>query len=230
MIRYPCAACERELEVDDALAGNRARCPHCSNIEVVPTLPRQSGKPQRKPAALAVRPEDDDRAAALGLPSASGPEQVARKVHPVVFRARPVLSSLVVLAIAAGITFAAAVHISAVGTFLHTNRWLAFIGWGIVAAGLLVFGWWKIESWGASLTITNKRTTLRTGLLHRHTREILHGQINDLIISQTFAQRLLNVGSIGIDGAGTDHIEITLDGVPDPVGVRRVIDTYRPIA
>lgn len=94
-----------------------------------------------------------------------------------------------------------------------------------VGFGILVF-WWILKR-SVALVITNKRTTLREGLFSRHSREVLHDRIQDIQVTQTFMQRVLRTGSLGISNSGDAGIEIQADDLPNPVRIRRIIDAYR---
>ncbi|MCA9290103.1 MAG: PH domain-containing protein [Phycisphaerales bacterium] len=81
------------------------------------------------------------------------------------------------------------------------------------------------------MVITNKRTIHRTGLLAKHSSEVLHTHIRNIRIEQTVVQRLFNVGDISMDSSagGGANVEINMRGVRDPEGVRDMIDEYRSL-
>ncbi|MCC6320504.1 MAG: PH domain-containing protein [Phycisphaerales bacterium] len=230
MIHYTCANCRRDLEVDDALAGSRVKCPHCANVEVIAATARTSTPAPLRSAhdtrsASAASPNTDDRAAAMGLPPDTGPETEVKRIHPVMFRSRPSHSLGIFALILGGLSVALAAHAGAIGG----ASWLAYPGWLAVLVGLGWVGWWKLDAMSTEVIITNKRTTVRRGLFSRMTREILHDQVKDIEVVQTFAQRLLRTGTLGIDGSGTDKIELIVEHLPDPVGLRAIVDAYREI-
>ncbi len=207
MITITCDRCDRALEVDDTLAGKKYECPHCGDMNNVP----------------AAAPEPDgptDRAAARGLPSATGDEKRIMRVHPAMIRAHPLRGLAVVLLVLGGLT----------GVIWMTveQRWilcgvfglplLGGLGWGIV---------WKLKSLSTTIEITNKRTIRNIGLLSKSTSEVSHGSIRNFQIDQSFIDRLFNVGCIGISSSGQDEIEIKVRDVPGPMRIREIIDAYR---
>jgi membrane protein YdbS with pleckstrin-like domain len=228
MITYRCPTCQRPLEVDDDLAGKRAACPHCSAVADVPVKSaRAEGVPVARPAGGRVdvtAGDEEDRAVKMGLPPDSGPERPVMTVHPVMFRARPLMGVAAVGLVVAGVVGVVLGLTASVGA-----PWAVWPGAFLIVAGLIWIGVWKVASLAVALEITNKRTVERRGLLSRRTREILHDKVQDLQLSQTFMQRMLNVGTIGVSSAGEADVEIQVEDLPDPVRIREVIDAYREI-
>ena len=96
-------------------------------------------------------------------------------------------------------------------------------------AGLVILGIWWLTTKAATLTVTNKRTIQRTGLISKRTTEVLHRDVRNIEIDQSISQRMFGVGSIGIASAGQSGIEIQFAGVRDPDGVKALIDRYREL-
>ncbi len=225
MIIYTCAKCREELEVEENLAGRRVKCPHCANVEVVAGVAGVA-RPAKRSGVAEQLPLGLDRATAMGLPPDSGPEVEVLRVHPVMFRARPLVGLGLASLILGGIGLAIAGQFAA--TFAN-YRWAAFAGLGLLLMGLVWVALWKLKAMGTMVIVTNKRTTVRRGLLSKRTREILHDQVKDIEVVQTFGQRMLRTGTLGIDGSGTDQIELVVDDLPSPDRLRKSIDAYRNI-
>jgi hypothetical protein len=226
MISYPCAKCERELEVDDQLAGHRVRCPHCDNVEVVPLRPVAG---VARPAVGRTTNGPGSSAATLPAtltsePNLPAPERELIRVHPVMIRARPVMGSLLVLFALGGLGLAIA------ATFapgMASYRWAVWAGAGIALAAVCWLAVWKIKSMATTLVITSRRTILHRGLFSRASKELPHSQVVDIQITQSFPQRVLGVGTLGLDGGGTDDVEIVVHDMPDPVRLRTLVDEAR---
>ena len=124
-------------------------------------------------------------------------EETLLELHPAMFRSNPLGFVISVLLIAA------------------------------VGIGLLILGWWWLETRAAELTITNKRTTQRTGLISKNTTEVLHRDVRNIQVSQSALQRLFGVGSLGISSAGQAGVELQFSGVVDPDSVKALIDRHR---
>ncbi len=119
------------------------------------------------------------------------------QINPVMFRSNPVGFILSVILIAAA------------------------------GAGLVILAIWWLKTKAAMLTVTNKRTIQRTGLISKKTTEVVHRDVRNIQIDQSVFQRLFGVGSIGISSAGQSGIEIEFTGVRDPDGIKALIDRYR---
>lgn len=93
--------------------------------------------------------------------------------------------------------------------------------------GLLILIPWFIESKSKLLTITNKRAILRKGILSKSTTEVWHDNVRNVQLSQSFLQRILGVGKLGISSAGQSGMEIEINGIPDPEQAKSIIDANR---
>ncbi len=222
MIRKPCDNCDRVIEVDDDLAGQKVECEACGDINVMPVA-GESGEVGGASTAAAT---PGSRAERLGLPPDRGPEQEVLKVRPAMLRAKPQVFLLYVVVLVAGLT-------GVVWGLIGTRSGLktaALFGGGlgaVVSLGLL--GVWKLKTLSAALQITNKRSVHRQGLLSKATSEVVHDNIRNVQVTQTFWQRLWNVGTLGLSSSGQDGIEIEISDIPRPERVREIIDAYRPL-
>jgi uncharacterized membrane protein YdbT with pleckstrin-like domain len=99
---------------------------------------------------------------------------------------------------------------------------LSFVG-----VGLTLFLVWYLQSRATTLTVTNEQTTLRKGLLSKHTNDVFHENVRNIQVKQTFFQRLLDVGYVGISSAGQAGLEIEVNGLPEPHRVKQIIDDCR---
>ena len=93
--------------------------------------------------------------------------------------------------------------------------------------GLVIFLVWWLKCLGTTLTVTDQKTTLRTGLLSKNLNEVYHSDVRSIQVNQRFLQRLLGVGSVGISSAGQSSVEIVANGLPRPDQVRELIDAHR---
>lgn len=96
----------------------------------------------------------------------------------------------------------------------------------ILVGFVLQFVWW-LRCKGTTLTITTDRTRLRKGILSKSITEVWHQDVRNVQLKQTFFQRMLGVGTIGVSSAGQNEIEINVKGIPDPDRVKQLIDQHR---
>lgn len=71
------------------------------------------------------------------------------------------------------------------------------------------------------IVITNKRFFIKRGLIVRNTYELRIDRIEGSSISQGIIERILGIGSLNIQGMGTQQIRV--DHLHDPVGARKAI-------
>ncbi len=202
MITIECDDCERTFDIEDEQAGGKVACPYCGDMNRVPA----AHGPQTK-----------------GLPPDEGPEQDISVVHPAMFRAHPFRFLAIAVLVLGGIVLA----IAAISSD-KVWAWLSWVGLVLSVTGVI---WWVVWFVAAhlwvKLTISNKRTIRHEGIVRRHTSEVLHDHVRNVEIKQSFLQRLLNVGYIGISSSGQDDIEIEVRDIPRPYAVKALIDEYR---
>jgi uncharacterized membrane protein YdbT with pleckstrin-like domain len=73
-------------------------------------------------------------------------------------------------------------------------------------------------------TITTERLQIRRGILSRRVQQAQLARVQNVNTSQSFAQRLLRIGSVDFDTAGTDDSDFTFSGVADPDDVVSSVD------
>lgn len=211
MVRLICRKCDEVLELGDECAGHSIRCTKCGEINEAPAAPAKERTP-----------EQQARVEAEGLPPERGPEQRVMRIRKTMFRSRPLTCSLTWLVAVGGLV--AAIYFGAIQAN-PVGGWISFI---LAVLGWLVLGWWKLMTYSASLTITNKRTIARRGILSRATSEVLHDNIRNVQIQQNLWERIWRIGTISISSAGQAGVEIEMRRVPSPDRVREIIDLYRP--
>ncbi len=207
MITTKCDNCEKTIEAPDDQAGQKFKCPSCGDVNILPS----------KAAPKA------DRATAKGYPPAGGPEQTVIKARPEMFRAKPAWFSAHVIVLLAGVV--------GVGyfTFSSQNN-VGQIGFGAVGfVALISFLIWKVRNMGTALEITTRRSIERVGLFSKFTSEILHEDVRNIQVTQSFRERLMGVGTIGISSAAQNEVELVAKDVRNPDRIREVIDAYRPM-
>jgi uncharacterized membrane protein YdbT with pleckstrin-like domain len=89
---------------------------------------------------------------------------------------------------------------------------------------IVLIGW--IRRIGTRYAITNERLTIQRGILSRHRQETRLTRVQNVNTDQTVLQRMLGVGVVDFDTAGTDapDSEFAFWGVADPGGVAKKVD------
>ncbi|MBL4590641.1 MAG: PH domain-containing protein [Phycisphaerales bacterium] len=213
MISMTCDNCEKALEVDDTLAGTKYPCPDCGDINRVPEGSPETEKPT----------EQIDKAAAAGHPSDTGPEVRVMRVRRCWIRSRILRFLMIAVIGIAGVVGLIWVPVK------DANGWYNAIFVPMAFGALGLIGWWWIKRFTASIEITTKRTIMHHGLFSRSTSEVVHDNIRNVTVDQSFLQRCYKVGRLGIASSGQDGIEIQINHLPKPDEIREIIDLYRPL-
>jgi Bacterial PH domain len=87
---------------------------------------------------------------------------------------------------------------------------------------LMLFLWW-LECLGTTLTVTNLRTILSRGILSKFTNDVLHQDVRNVRVKQTFLQRIFRVGYLGISSSAQSSIEIEVFGIPFPEHIKELV-------
>jgi uncharacterized membrane protein YdbT with pleckstrin-like domain len=73
-------------------------------------------------------------------------------------------------------------------------------------------------------TITSQRLRIQRGILSKHIQQTRIERVQNVNTSQTFVSRLLRVGTVDFDTAGTDDSDFTFIGVGNPHEVVEAVD------
>jgi uncharacterized membrane protein YdbT with pleckstrin-like domain len=103
------------------------------------------------------------------------------------------------------------------------------VEWGIVAivlvAGtvLMVLGGF-LKRMATVYTITNQRLRIKRGLLAKSVQQTRIDRVQNVNTKQTVMERILRVGTVDFDTAGTDDSDFTFAGVSSPSRVVEAVD------
>lgn len=73
-------------------------------------------------------------------------------------------------------------------------------------------------------TITTERLSIRRGILSKHVQQTSIDRVQNVNTSQSPVERLLQVGKVDFDTAGTDDSSFTFDAVADPDAIVAAVD------
>jgi uncharacterized membrane protein YdbT with pleckstrin-like domain len=95
------------------------------------------------------------------------------------------------------------------------------VGVGIAALTLVV-GW--VRRFFTKYLITNQRLRVSRGFVRRRVQETRLERVQNVNYQQGVLDRVLNVGSVDFDTAGTDDSEFQFQWVRDPEHIVRAVD------
>jgi membrane protein YdbS with pleckstrin-like domain len=153
-------------------------------------------------------------------------EEELLKVHPSMFRNKPIRF---VLWSVIGIAGLALAMIDPLARYqVQNSRMISLaLGLGTALIVAIAFLFWCLRYRRVSLTITNKRTILRSGLLSRYVKDVRHADVRMIVVKQRSLQRLLGVGTIAVASAATGESDIDVGGLPHPEKIKELIDGFR---
>ena len=103
------------------------------------------------------------------------------------------------------------------------------VNWGIVIAAFLVveglamaIGF--VKRMTTVYTITSQRLRIQKGLVSRKVQQTQIERVQNVNTSQSALQRLLQVGTVDFDTAGTDDSNFVFTGVSEPAEVVAAVD------
>ncbi len=90
---------------------------------------------------------------------------------------------------------------------------------------ILVVGLDVIRRWATYYVVTNERLVVRRGILTRREQTARFDRIQNVSITQSLMDRLLKVGAVSFDTAGTDErsSDFTFRGISDPHSLVRIV-------
>jgi uncharacterized membrane protein YdbT with pleckstrin-like domain len=96
------------------------------------------------------------------------------------------------------------------------------LAFAVVFVLVLLVGLFKRMS--TSYTITSERLHIRRGLLSRREQQTKLERVQNVNTAQSFLERLLQVGSVDFDTAGTDDSDFIFAGVANPEEIVSAVD------
>jgi len=142
-------------------------------------------------------------------------------LHPgeqVVFEGRPVWRAILSFYISG---FIGAILVGLVLGFAISSA-VGVVAWLVLFALVVLVGFVRRVS--TRYTITNQRLRIERGLLSKHVQQTRIERVQNVNTNQTFVSRLLRVGTVDFDTAGTDDSDFTFIGVGDPARVVEAVD------
>jgi uncharacterized membrane protein YdbT with pleckstrin-like domain len=128
------------------------------------------------------------------------------------FYVQGMLAILVVGAIVAGVT--------ALGDGVDWG----LVGLIVVGGGALMIVGGLIKRIATVYTITNQRLRIKRGILAKRVQQTRIDRVQNVNTDQSVLERVLRVGTVDFDTAGTDDSDFTFAGVSSPSRVVEAVD------
>jgi uncharacterized membrane protein YdbT with pleckstrin-like domain len=110
----------------------------------------------------------------------------------------------------------------AVILWLAASAFLAIVV-GVVLIALVILAG-LIKRTATDYMVTNQRLYIRRGILSKKVQQTRIDRVQNVNTEQRFRDRLLRVGTVDFDTAGTDDSEFRFVGISDPVKVAAAVD------
>jgi uncharacterized membrane protein YdbT with pleckstrin-like domain len=117
--------------------------------------------------------------------------------------------------------FVAAVAVGVVAGVLAGEAVGVVVVLGALALVLLI-GF--VERLATHYTVTTERLRIRRGILSRHVRQTQLERVQNVNTSQSLMERVLRVGTVDFDTAGTEDSDFTFRGIANPDAVVAAVD------
>ena len=99
---------------------------------------------------------------------------------------------------------------------------IGIAGFAVVFIGLVVVG--LVKRMGTTYTVTSRRLRIRQGILKKDTKETRLQRVQNVNTHQSVVDRVLRVGKVDFDTAGSDDYEFAFVGIADPHGIAAKVD------
>jgi uncharacterized membrane protein YdbT with pleckstrin-like domain len=110
---------------------------------------------------------------------------------------------------------------AAIGALISGAALAVLLG-AVVFALVIVVG--LIKRQATRYVITSERLHIRKGILAKRTQETRVQRVQNVNTEQSFFERIMQVGTVDFDTAGTDDSEFRFVGVANPEEVVRAVD------
>jgi uncharacterized membrane protein YdbT with pleckstrin-like domain len=95
----------------------------------------------------------------------------------------------------------------------------------VLVVFVVVLAWGLIRRIATTYTITNRRLTIRSGLLSRELHECRLERVQNVNTRQRLLERMLGIGTVDFDTAAGAAYDFSFRGVEDPGGIVRTVSS-----
>ena len=119
---------------------------------------------------------------------------------------------------------AGALVIAAIVWLAAARSWAIVVG-AVLIALVIVAG--LVKRTATDYMVTNQRLYIRRGILSKKVQQTRIDRVQNVNTEQRFRDRLLRVGTVDFDTAGTDDSEFRFVGISDPARVAAAVEAQR---
>jgi uncharacterized membrane protein YdbT with pleckstrin-like domain len=94
---------------------------------------------------------------------------------------------------------------------------------GIVLIALVLLAG-VVKRWATDYMVSNQRLYIRRGILSKHVQQTRVDRIQNVNTNQSIRERVLRVGTVDFDTAGTDDSDFKFVGIANPGRVAEAVD------
>jgi uncharacterized membrane protein YdbT with pleckstrin-like domain len=94
----------------------------------------------------------------------------------------------------------------------------------VLVVFVVVLAWGLVRRIATTYTITNRRLTIRSGLLSRELHECRLERVQNVSTRQRLLERMLGIGTVDFDTAAGAAYDFSFRGVEDPGGIVRTVN------
>ena len=116
----------------------------------------------------------------------------------------------------------AAALVVAVVIGLVASIWLALLAGAVLIAAVLAYGLFKRQA--TTYMVSSQRLYIRRGMLTKRIQQTRIDRVQNVNTEQSLRERLLRVGTVDFDTAGSDDSEFRFVGIAEPGEIVRAVD------
>jgi uncharacterized membrane protein YdbT with pleckstrin-like domain len=105
---------------------------------------------------------------------------------------------------------------------LLTSFFVGLVAGVVLVAAVLAFGLFKRMS--TTYLVSNQRLYIRRGMLSKREQQTRIDRVQNVNTEQSLRERMLRVGTVDFDTAGTDDSEFRFVGIASPAEVVNAVD------
>jgi uncharacterized membrane protein YdbT with pleckstrin-like domain len=112
--------------------------------------------------------------------------------------------------------------VAGVALWLISGAGLGVLAFVVVLAGVLLIGF--VRRIATVYMISTQRLWIRRGILSKHVQQTRIDRVQNVNTEQRFIERIMRVGTVDFDTAGTDDSDFRFVGVSSPSQVAEAVD------